>query len=200
MEHHSIVQDTEKFVRTLLAEKLSIDLYYHNLPHTLSVKEACEQLAIKADLQKEEREALILAALLHDTGFTEVYEGHEEKSQLIAVAFLKAQAYPEERIEKVKTCIQATYPPYTPEGHLEKLIRDADMYHLSSKDYMQFNETLRHEWEVFQGLHYSDAEWLQLNYEFFSNHDYYTDAAQELFGPQKALNFKALKKYLMIRK
>lgn len=198
MGHHTIVETTEKFVRTLLKGKLSPDLHYHNLPHTLSVKAACEQLAARAGLLEPEKEILVLAALLHDTGFTNVYEEHEKESQQIAAVFLGQQGYAQEKIEKVNACIQATYPPHEPQSALEELIRDADMYHLASEDYMQFNESLRHEWEVFQGQVYSDSEWVELNYNFFKDHTYHTDAARELFGPQKKANLKALKK--MVKK
>lgn len=198
MGHHTIIEATEKFVRTLLKEKLNSDLYYHNLPHTLSVKKACEQLAARAGLLESEKEILILAALLHDTGFTNVYENHEKQSQQIAMVFLERQGYAREKIGKVNACIQATYPPHVPQDVLEELIRDADMYHLASEDYMQFNESLRHEWEVFQGRVYSDSEWIELNYNFFKDHTYHTEAARELFGPQKKANLKALKK--MVKK
>lgn len=194
MEQNSILETTEKFVWDLLQDKLSVDLYYHNLPHTLAVKEACEKLADKAILTEEEREILLIAALLHDSGFSEVYENHEQHSRQIAQSFLQARDYPESKTRRVLECIEATYPPHIPKDKLEELIRDADMYHLGSVDYSQYNEALRHEWEVFQGLFYSDTEWAQLNYEFFSKHDYHTEAARELFGPQKKANLKALKK------
>lgn len=198
MGHPSIIQATEAFIRSLLRDKLSPDLYYHNLLHTLSVKQACEQLADRSTLADRQREILLLAALLHDVGFVEVYENHEQKSKEIAASFLGEQGYAAENIAEVQACIQATYPPQEPEDLLQELIRDADMYHLASEDYMQYNEALRHEWEVFQDLRYSDPEWVKLNYQFFQNHHYHTEAARHLFGPQKEANLKALKK--MVKK
>ena len=194
MAQHPIVEAAEAYVRELLSENLSADLHYHHLTHTLAVQEACKQIAAKVELTEEEKEVLELAALFHDTGFTQIYEGHEKVSQEIVKTFLAQYDYPAKRLELVLACIEATYPPNTPVTLLEKIIRDADMFHLSSEDYLKYTEDLRYEWSIFLDENYSDSEWSNLNYKFVKSHIYYTEAAQELFGPQKEKNLKTLKK------
>ena len=190
----SIITEAEQFVRTLLTEKLSEDHQYHNLQHTLIVRESCITLAEKIGISDLEKEVLELAALFHDTGFTEVYQGHEFVSCRIAREFLEAHDYPADKLEKVVACIEVTFPPRDPANILDQIIRDADLSNLGNEQYVETTEWLRHEWTVFLNQSFTDKEWTKLNLDFLKNHEYYTSAANEIFVPQKELNLKRLKK------
>lgn len=192
----SIVAESEQFVADLLNEKLSEDFRYHNLQHTLSVREACVSLAEKMDVSETDQEVLELAALFHDTGFSEVYVGHEDKSKKIATDFLQENDYPEEKLQKVLSCIEVTNPNATPENLLEEIIKDADLCNLAKPEYIDSTQDLRHEWALFLNQTFSDLQWDKLNLNFLKDHQYYTVAAHELFDPQKTENIKHLKKLI----
>ena len=193
-----IIASSEHYVTALMTEKLTPDHRYHNVPHTLAVRDACVNIGQHLGMSDEELEILELAALFHDVGHCEVYEGHEAESRRIASAFLSGKKYPEERLRKVLACIEATYPPKPPSDLLEAAIKDADLANLANENYLDSIDALRHEWEVFLGQTYNETEWHKLNFEFLKGQDYYTSAAQEIYGPRKEENRKMLKK--MVRK
>lgn len=190
----AIVADTEKFVTDLLTEKLSEDHRYHDLPHTLAVRDACIQIGNQMDLSKNELEILELASLLHDVGYAFTYQGHEAESLHTARNFLHSHGYPEHKLAKVLACIDVTYLSKEPSNTLEEVIKDADLSNLGRENYLELLANLRHEWAVFRHETYDDQEWIALNRKFLKDHQYYTSAARELFGDQKKANQKLLKK------
>lgn len=194
MAQKTIVAAAEHYVRRLLEEKLTEDHRYHSLQHTFKVRDAARELANSMGLTEEEQELLDLAALFHDTGFTESYEGHEAVSRQIARAFLEKFDYPEDKIEQVLLLIDATYPPKYPGSKLEAVIKDADLSNLGREDYFESLEDLRYEWAVFLNHTYDDGEWYELNFKFVKDHEYFTPAAIELYGAQWELNRQRLKK------
>lgn len=194
MSKSTFVAKTEEFVKHLLQEKLSADHRYHNLQHTLNMRTAALQLAAIQGLTPEEKEVLELACLLHDTGFTEIYVGHEAASHRIAKDYLTKHEYAAHKQAQVLQLINVTVPEAHPQNMVEQIIKDADYVNLASEKYLEFNEALRHEWAHFMDQHYEDPEWYKLNYDFLKNHQYFTPAARQLFEPQKELNQKQLKK------
>jgi predicted metal-dependent HD superfamily phosphohydrolase len=189
---------TEQFVAQLLNIALDKELTYHNLLHTLAVRDAAVAIAQMLDLTDKELEIIELACLLHDTGFTEIYNGHEAVSHRIAKQFLTEQHYPADTLQKVLQCIDVTASVAHPTNMMEQIIKDADYVNLSSENYLESIGALRHEWAHFLDQNYTDKEWLELNYEFLKSHQYFTPAARQIFEPQKELNRKALKK--MVKK
>ncbi len=194
MNRTQVVTAIEQHVADLLSGKLDERHVYHNLKHTLAVRDACLQLADKAVLADADREVLELAGLLHDAGFTERYEGHEEVSCRIARELLSQHNYPAESLNQVLACIAATRLGAKPETQLELLMRDADQAHLAEDDYLVSATALREEWRFFHGQTYTDNEWNTLNHKFFKDHSYCTEAARELWDKNKNANQKALKK------
>lgn len=194
MERSKVIAVIEKHISDSLSARLDERYAYHNLKHTLAVRDACLLLADKTGLPNEDREVLELAALLHDTGFVEKYDGHEDVSCRIAEKLLSQHNYPAEKKSKVLACIATTQLSSQPETLLEMLMRDADLAHLASEDYFLSVAALREEWRIFQGQTYTDNEWNELNHKFLKSHSYYTNAARELWDEQKNANQKALKK------
>lgn len=196
----SITQEAEKYVTDLLESKLGDTYSYHNLAHTLGVRDACLEIGKGMGITKEESEILELAALFHDTGFVAQYDGHEEASQRIAKAFLEQKEYKDKKLEKVLHCIEITQMGKEPGNVLEKIMKDADLANLGSTEYLQTLDGLRHEWEVMLGQVHSDQDWFELNRSFLKNHSYYTSYADTHFGPQVDKNQKALKKLAKAQK
>ena len=181
----------EQYVNKLLLEHLSPDHHYHDLSHTLSVRDASQAMGKKYQLDKEELEILELAALFHDTGFTKQYERHEDFSKEIVADYLKGQNYLAEKIQKINDLIEVTRVGARPETLIQKILKDAD-FNTYGRTYLENAQSLRHEWEVFRGQKMTDEEWLENNVEFWSGHEFYTGEARAMFGEEKR---KALKKF-----
>jgi len=169
-------------------------MVYHNLNHTQQVVEAINELSVNANLDSDNHEVALLAGWFHDTGFVESYENHEQYSCKIAEDFLRENECPEDKIEAVKNCIRATHLNKEPESLPEKVVCDADFYHLSSEGYFDRDQMLRREWELNLGKQYSDYEWNEKNLEFLSNHQYRTEYGKAVLENKKQKNLKKLKK------
>ncbi|MBS1659180.1 MAG: phosphohydrolase [Chitinophagales bacterium] len=188
-----IVQKAEAYVFSLIRDKLPPNYIYHNYNHTVDVVESVIEIAEGSELSKEETEMVVLAAWFHDTGFIEVYDGHEEKSQEIAAKFLRENLYPEEKIEMVLGCIAATKYPQQPTNMLEYVICDADLSGIASKKYYEKAAFLRRELELALGRTETDAEWLESEVNFLSQHRYHTPYAHLKFDKKRTLHVLELK-------
>ncbi|RKR15138.1 putative metal-dependent HD superfamily phosphohydrolase [Maribacter vaceletii] len=188
-----IIEKTQHFVEELLSNKLDTNYLYHNLRHTQRVVKSTKELLDSSDLSETEKEVLILASWLHDTGYTLGKDNHEENSCKIARDFLNTQNYNTELLEKVSQCIMATQRLAVPKTLQEKILRDADASHFAQSSYLETSEFLREELRLLNIATYTYREWLNLNIKMFRNeHRYYTDYAIENWQPKKDKNLKKL--------
>ena len=153
-----LIVEAEKFTTKLLNEKLDASFLYHNLTHTQRVVEKAQLLAVQSGLNESEKNILILASWLHDTGYTKGIKNHEGESVKIATAFLKDEYCPEADIDAICNLILATKIEYNPKTQLEKIIRDADCSHIGSKTYLEVSELLKKEWELTCDKQLTEAE------------------------------------------
>ena len=176
-------------VSQLMAEKLPTTCLYHNYTHTKRVFKSTKEIIEHSDLSEEDTDVLLLAALFHDTGYTQGREGHEQTSVEIAQAFLKEQGMENGFIQKVSDCILATCMTAEPKTELEKIIRDADASHFAKDYFEEASEFLRLELRL-QGIKdYSKEEWRVENIRMLQEvHDYYTDYAKTHWNPKKEQN------------
>lgn len=188
-----LAKNAEAYVVDLLKKGLTPDHGYHDLKHTLYVRDATQELGRRYQLSEEELEQLELAALFHDTGFTKTYQGHEDVSKEIASSFLKEQHLSDERIRQINQLIEVTKVSVEPEPLLEKIMKDAD-FNTSGPTYEEKSEALRKEWEVFNGQQFTEEGWLKNGLEFWESHRFYTGEAQALYGEAKRKTLKSLKK------
>jgi HD superfamily phosphodiesterase len=187
---NNIVQLTETYALQIFENDLPADLRYHDLNHTLSVRESSLLIGAHYKLSEENLEAMEIAALLHDTGYVKAYTGHEAVSAEIAENFLVQHNYPPERIELVKELIAATKLVYEPKNLMQKIIKDADLNNLGQGQYLKTIDNLRKEMHTFLNLEYSDEDFYEMNIQFMDNHYYFTDKAKNLFNEKKAKNRK----------
>lgn len=191
----NLIEQSEDFVSNLLKDKLSNLYSYHNFNHTFTVVTAVKELCKKEDVEGEEKEALLLAAWFHDTGYVEGYEDHENKSVKIAADFLHTKGKSEEFIALVSSLILATAKEYEPKTHLEKIIKDADYAHLMGTEYTTTCELLRLELKNTGLANFSNAEWTRENLNFLLNkHRFYTDYALRKWQPLKEKNLLLIQK------
>lgn len=186
---NNLVEKADKFVEELFKEKLPNTFIYHNYQHTKRVVKSTKELIDKSEINVKDKEALLLAAWLHDTGYIHQYKGHEEKSAEIAEDFLKENNATPELIEQVKKLIRATNFSNEPETLGEKIIRDADSSHFGKDYFDETSEFLRQELELHNVKNFTNAEWLTENIHVFTEkHRYYTDYAIKNWKPKKEEN------------
>ncbi|WP_100613289.1 Pycsar system effector family protein [Confluentibacter citreus] len=188
-----ILKITQEFVFNLFKEKLPSTFLYHNYNHTECVCNGVDEIIENTNLNNEDRLALKLAALLHDTGYTKTIEGHEDESVKIATDFLKEQGIDNNTIDAVNLCILATKLDHKPNTTLEKIMRDADASHFGKDNFNETSEFLRKELEVMGIKNYSPKEWLDENIQLLSErHQFYSDYALKNWQPQKEINLSKL--------
>ncbi|MCW2119492.1 Pycsar system effector family protein [Flavobacterium sp. 7A] len=190
----NLLQQAEAFVSELLKDKLSKSFTYHNLGHTQDVVAGVGAIIGLENISPEDKEALLVAAWFHDTGYTKGCQNHEESSVLIASGFLKDKHQSHDFIAKVSMLIQATVYDYQPQNSLEKIIRDADYAHFGSVEYNKICEQLREEWKVTIQKDFTNQEWSRENLYFMENkHQYHSKYALEYWQPIKEQNIKMIK-------
>ena len=176
----NLVKAAQEHVSTELAG-LSPKLTYHSHFHTEMVVKECRTLAPAAELSEDDTENLLLAAWFHDTGYLDVYDGHEYRSMERAAAWLGQQGVSAARITLIEGLIKATHRDEVPETELQKLLVDADMSNLARKDYRSRAELLRTEWELVLNNSYSTQEWAELQLNFMLAHKYLSEAGKERY-------------------
>ncbi len=192
-----LVSLVEKHVTHLLNTQLDSNYLYHNLVHTQRVVKKAEELLDKAALSDKDKEAVLIAAWFHDTGFVVTPNNHEEQSVLKAKSFLESQQVSEALITKVSDLILATQLSHQPKNEAEKVIIDADCAHLASKSFFDTNRLLRKEWELLGLKTYTDKEWILENINFFTEgHKYHTEYALKDWIKSKEKNLAKLMKSL----
>ena len=190
-----IIEKTKSFVTDLLSQKLDPKFLYHNLTHTRRVVKSTKEILDSLHLGDQESEPLILAAWLHDIGYTHGTNDHEEKSVAIAVEFLEKQGYNKAIIQEISNLILSTQRYHTPASLKEEILRDADASHFAQNSYMETCELLREELALLGLAVYSQKDWLKTNIRMFEvEHKFNTDYAKEHWQPGKDKNLKRLKK------
>lgn len=192
-----LLQNIESYVTQLFENVLKFEYTYHTIQHTINVVNSVKEIAKHEKIDAEDLVLLQIAAWFHDTGYTVTKEGHEIESTKIATQFLKDNNVDEKSITVVNELILATVFNYQPKNTIEKIICDADFYHLGKEDYETSIELLREEWKLGELLEYSDKEWLQINISFLENkHQFKTDYAKKKWQVQKEQNIIKLKEKL----
>lgn len=190
-----LLEQAQTRVTEIFRTKVDPKFVFHNLDHTQQVVMAAEEIAAYYNLNEEDRFVLLLAAWFHDTGFSSGHpEEHEKESIRMATDFLQQNGVDPETIQRVSSCIQATRMPQSPLSQVEKIMCDADLYHLGTDDFKKMNQALRQEQEAYNNKEFSKKEWRQRNIEFLESHQYFTDYCQRRLEPQKQEWIRQLRK------
>lgn len=191
----SLVEKADEFVSELFREKLPNTFLYHNYRHTQRVVKNTELLIENSEIPVKQEKALLLAAWLHDTGYTKTYIGHEEKSVEIAEEWLKENNADEELIAEVTRIILATKMSAEPKDIAEKIIKDADTSHLAKEYFKEVSEFLRQELRLQHIKNFDAQEWISKNIDLFTRqHTFYTSYALENWKEEKEQNLLSLLK------
>ena len=192
----ALAKAAQTHVSELLARELSPKLTYHTLAHTEAVVKECRALAPTADLGADDTEALLIAAWFHDTGYLDVYDGHEFRSAERAAGWLATQEMPAARVQLIERLIRATHRDAKPATELEEMLVDADMSSLARDDNRSRAELLRVEWELMLDKTYSTQEWAELQLNFMLAHKYLSDAGKNRYRKPLKKNIEDQRDYL----
>jgi predicted metal-dependent HD superfamily phosphohydrolase len=185
------IEETKKYVIEYIADHFSEDICYHNIDHTLEVAEAVETIGRACKISDEQLEVLKVAAWFHDTGYYLGCADHEETSAEIAREYLINKHVDLDFIKSVESCILSTKLPQKPKNLLEKIICDADLYHLSSENFFEKSELLLQEFS-FSNKNMTPEIWLAQSKEFIEAHNYHTKFGREQLFPQLKKNLSIL--------
>ena len=191
---NKLLEEVEKYIADFFEEHIPKDYVYHDLQHTQSVVETAAEIGKAYELPIDELELLLIGAWFHDTGYVGGAEGHEERSAGIARKFLEEKNYPPEALEKISTLIVATKLPHSPKNLVEKIICDADLSHLGSKEYWDRCGRVRQELLITRGIMMSEQEWVDFELGFMNAHKFHTNVAKNLFEKRKQKHIRQLKK------
>lgn len=186
-------QKVINFVVDLLQEKLPSGLVYHLVDHTLDVIEAATRLSKLERIDEHELELVMVAAALHDIGYTVRYKYNEEAAAEIAREILPNYGYDKSEIAMIESCILATRIPQSPKNHLAEIVCDADLDYLGRDDFYHISQKLRNEWINFGLIGFDDKEWNVIQNDFLSQHNYFTTSAQNLRNQQKQVHLQEIK-------
>ena len=185
----------DQFVLELFKEKLPNSYLYHNYNHTVRVVKSTKEIIENSQINVKQKEALILAAWLHDTGYTVTRDGHEEASVEIAKEYMAKEDIDAETQELVEQLIASTKMGVEPQNELERILKDADNSHFAKDYYAQTSEFLRQELLLTETKKFSPAEWREENIQMFTHkHKFYTDYAARNWKSQKDENLISLLK------
>lgn len=161
--------------------------FYHGWLHTKSAYDAICYLAILENVDVGDLEKLKIAALYHDTGYTDgTEEGHEYKSATIAHQELPSFGIDECDIECICRLIVSTIPEHRPVGILEEIMHDADYEYFGRDYYGYVAELLRKEKSILHSV------WRREQISFLKKHQFLTSSARFLFDNQKYMNIRKL--------
>ena len=177
----------------ILNSKLSKDLYYHCVHHTLDVLKVINQYIKREKINVQEAILLRIGVLLHDIGYTVSINDHELRGIEIAKKMMFEHGFSKDHIEIVKGLILSTRVPQKPKNMLEKMICDADLDYLGRPDFYKIGDLLYKEMKAYSNIE-NKNDWNKVQIKFLEAHKYHTDFARKNRQPHKEKRIKELQR------
>ncbi|MBD1384416.1 phosphohydrolase [Mucilaginibacter rigui] len=168
-------------------------LIYHDKGHTEDMVAAAMQIGNHYQLNDRDFFIVQAAAWFHDLGYMVDIAHHEAQSAVLALNFLQKHNANDEDIDAIKGCILATQMPQKPVTLLDKIICDADLFHLGTDDFFKKDKQLLKEINALYHKDLSKLEWRRKSIHFLEEHHYHTDYCQLLLNSGKEANIQTLK-------
>ncbi|EDM36787.1 hypothetical protein PBAL39_17974 [Pedobacter sp. BAL39] len=194
MNYREILDQLRAHVASVFHAKTDAKLIYHNLEHTEQVVENAVKIANHYQLSDEDFFVVVAASWFHDVGYFYDCNQHESCGADLSAAFLAEKGVDELLIEKIRNCIMATKMPQSPNGLLQQIVCDADLYHLGSNSFKERNRLMRKEAEAFCSRSLDKDEWRLKTISLFKAHHYHTTYCQNLLNAKKAENLAELER------
>ncbi|WP_443939343.1 Pycsar system effector family protein [Pedobacter sp. MW01-1-1] len=199
MNYSELQADIDVYIHKYYEERNDPRLVYHNLDHTIGVLNAAKQIANHYQLNEEDFFCVVVAAYFHDTGYFQDPFNHEEKGAALADAFLQERGLNEAIRGKVKQAILSTKLPQQPKTLIDKIICDADLFHLGLPDFRKKSKRMHQEKSLLYQTEKSKVECKGQDIQFMEQQHYHTDYAQLLLNDQKQKNIEKLKSKLSVQ-
>ncbi len=191
-----LIQSASAFVEKYFQENIGSSYLYHNYNHAVDVLNAAKRIISIETPTEIEQDALLLAALFHDTGFSQGSLNHEDRSVEIFGQFAQNSAeITPTLLVLVQRLILATKGKHVPADWLEGAMCDADFGHLGNENYWDRSNRLRQEWLLTENQFQAENQFVQSELNFMIAHTYNTPSARILFDEGKEKNIKFLLKY-----
>ncbi|MDY0904433.1 Pycsar system effector family protein [Pedobacter sp. CFBP9032] len=198
-DYKQLQQEVEKYVGNYFRTHHDPRLVYHNLEHTQEVVNAAQQIANHYQINEQDFFTITVAAYFHDTGYFEDALKHEEKGAELADQFLSEHQVGAEVRDNVKSAILATKIPQNPKNQLDKILCDADLFHLGLPDFREKGKLMHKEVELIYDKKISKQDWRKRDIQFMESHRYQTDYVVLLLSDQKQANISKLKRKLTVQ-
>ncbi len=190
-----IIKKADQFVLNLFKNELNEIYVYHNYTHTCRVVKSTQEIIENTKISVKEEQSLLLAAWLHDVGYINGSDNHEERGAQIAEDFLNKHEVDKDIIDQVKKLILATKFDDVPSNKLEEIIRDADSSHFAKKYYKETSELLKKELALRGVANHTNKEWREENIKVFTEkHRYFSTYAIKNWNKSKNKNLLKLMK------
>lgn len=194
MNYVQLLEDVKNEMIRFFHTHENPELVYHNLSHTQAVVASAAQIARHYKLDDRDFFVVCAAAWFHDAGYyISGAADHERRGAELATAFLTQQGADEFVISDVRNCIMATCMPQHPATLLEKIVADADLYHLGTDRFIELNKKMRKEAEWRKGEKIGKSTWRQDTLKLLESHHYHTDYVRDLLEQGKRANIQLLK-------
>jgi predicted metal-dependent HD superfamily phosphohydrolase len=192
MNFQSQLEQVKQHVLAYFNTHAQKKLVYHDQQHTEEVVAACMQISNHYQLNDTDFFIVVTAAWFHDTGYFEDMSSHEQHGAQLAGDFLKTIQVDATVIEQVKKCIMATIMPQNPTNLLERIICDADLFHLGTIGFLERSKAMRKEVAKITGTEISKHDWRQKTIRLMEQHHYHTDYCRLLLDVEKEKNLLSL--------
>jgi predicted metal-dependent HD superfamily phosphohydrolase len=193
MDYNEILKKVQRYVEDFFESNANHKLAFHNKKHTERVVSAVAKIAAHYNLNSHDFFVVTAAAWFHDLGYYMVGDAaHEASGAAAATSFLKDTGVDETTILAISNCIVATKMPQTPTNLLEEIVCDADLFHLGTDEFAEFNKLMRKEHELQSGKTIDKAEWRKGTISLLKSHHFHTSYCQLLLNPKKNENLERL--------
>jgi HD superfamily phosphodiesterase len=193
MNYYTLLDEIKQYVISFFHTHANDKLVYHNQVHTENVVNAAVEIANHYRLNDLDYFIVVTAAWFHDIGYYTDPARHEDRGAEEAAIFLKRKGVEETTIQTIANCIRATRMPQTPETMLEKIVADADLYHLGTSKFPEINKGIRKEFIALHNIDISKEEWRNKTIRLLETHQYHTDYCRLLLNDTKAKHLEKLK-------
>ena len=188
MDFHIQLEQVKQYVLGYFKTHTQKKLVYHDLGHTEDVVAASTQISNHYQLNDTDFFIVLTAAWFHDTGYFVDLNQHEQHSAHLAEEYLRSIQIDADVIEQVKKCILATIMPQNPTNLLERILCDADLFHLGSIGFLEKSKMMHKEVEKLHGVEISKHDWRQKTLRLMEQHHYHTDYCRLLLDAEKEKN------------
>lgn len=192
MDYNQLLLQVEAYVRAYFAGHPDDKHVYHNLQHTERVVKAAAEIANHFQLDEKSFFIVLGAAWFHDLGYFLSNENHEAEGEKLARSFFEQAGLAEEVIHSISGCILATKLPQHPNGPLEEIVCDADLFHLGTPEFPDINKLMRRETELLSGESISGKKWRSSTVDFLRSHHYWTEYCRLRLNETKDKNLQRL--------